>query len=120
SRKRARDVLLGAGQEEPWTGDFDRRKPDQRHPAVADLAQPAAPQHERHEEQRRDARADEDEGRGRELANRDPDTERRDAPDHAHGGKQQETAARHDRLNLPARPRLPYSLVEEKNRPWLD
>src|SRR5207248_8457683 len=118
--ERARDALLSARQEEPWTGDLDRRKCDQRDPAAADLAQPSAREDKGHEDQRRNARAHEDEARRSELAHRDADEEVGNSPQDAHRGEQQESAASHQVVNLLARRELPYSLVEERDRAWLD
>src|SRR5438105_11838417 len=116
----ARDALLSARQEEPRTGDLDRRKCDQRDPAAADLAQPSAREDKGHEDQRRNARPHEDEGRRSELAHRDADEEVGNSPQHAHRSEQQESAASHQPVNLLARRELPYSLVEERDRAWLD
>src|SRR5437762_4214325 len=98
--QRAGDVLLRARKEEPGSRDLDPGEREQGRPPVSDRAPPASRHHEREQDQCGHRSANEHQGGGRDLAHRDTDQEVGDAPDHAHGGKQQKTATGHHDCNL--------------------
>src|SRR5262249_8437166 len=94
-RERARDAALGAREQHPRDRDLDHGEEGNPAPASEYRAQRVAVYWEWQQDQRREARAQEDERRRRHLAHGDADQEVRNPPDHAHGCEQHPPAPRH-------------------------
>ena len=96
ARQRAGEALLGGRQQDPGDREFHRGVDDQRPPPGQDRSQLAAGGGDREQDCGPYPGSAEDQDGRAEVADRDLDEQIGNAPDHAHGGEQEQAATGHD------------------------